>query len=198
MLHMLVDSYPDCCEKFKCREYLKQYTCRLIAESVDVKMNKAMLGSTDSEMNGFVAALNEMAVKSASTAEKTNTNRPADTILSESYSAVIRLNSTRSCRLTALQCTFPVLHYGILGILAASICVTFLLETNQELLIFLNAIQLRILWTMLMGSISALAVICWDLTFPFTGSYIISNAVDQLKTIRDMIKAVTEVEGQAS
>ena len=113
------------------------------------------------------------------------------TILSESYGAVVRLNSIQFSRITAIQSTFPVLHYGILGFLASSICLAFLLETNQELLIFLNAIQLRILWTMLIGSISALGVVCWDLSLPFTGSYIISNAVDQLKTIRDMIKATS-------
>jgi len=88
-------------------------------------------------------------------------------------------------------CIFQ-LHYGILALLAASICLAFLIETNQELLIFLNAIQLRILWMMLIGSISALGVVCFDLSLPFTGSYIISNAVDQLKTIRDTIRVVTD------
>ena len=98
------------------------------------------------------------------------------TILSESYGAVARLNSIRFSR--AIQSTFPVLHYGILGFLASSICLAFLLETNQELLICLNAIQLRILWTMLIGSILVLGVVCCDILLPFRVLYIISNAVD--------------------
>lgn len=193
LLSMLVDAFPGSEQKSRCREYLKQYTCRLIAESGDSKTSKVMFGSTDSEMNAFVATLNELAIYEGGRgrAHGKSSPCPPDTILSESYGAVVRLNSIRSSRITAIQSTFPVLHYGILGLLASSICLAFLLETNQELLIFLNAIQLRILWTMLIGSISALGVVCWDLSLPFTGSYIISNAVDQLKTIRDMIKATS-------
>jgi hypothetical protein len=44
--------------------------------------------------------------------------------------------------------------------LAVSICIAFLLETNQDLLMFLNAIQLRILWTMLVRTFSTLAIFC--------------------------------------
>ena len=148
-----------------------------------------MFGSTDSEMNAFVATLNDLTID----ADESGLGPPA-TVLSESYGAVVRLNSIRSSRITALQSTFPVLHYGILGLLASSILLAFLLafllETNQELLIFLNAIQLRILWTMLIGSISALGIFCWDLSFPFNA------AVDQLKTIRDMIKATMQKDEQ--
>ncbi len=188
LLSSMVDCYPQSNMKDKCREYLTQYTCRLIAES----SSKPQFGSTDSEMNGFVSTLNDLA---CITDEKVNgkyiNDSPPATVLSESYGAVVRLNNLRSSRITALQSTFPVLHYGILLLLAGSICVAFLLETNQELLIFLNAIQLRILWTMLIGSISALGVVCYDLSGPFRGSYQISNAVTQLRSIRDTMRAVT-------
>jgi hypothetical protein len=43
---------------------------------------------------------------------------------------------------------------------------------------------------MLIGSISALGIVCWDLSFPF------NVAVDQLKTIRDMIKATMQKDEQ--
>eukprot|EP00557_Chaetoceros_sp_GSL56_P011333 CAMPEP_0176477646 /NCGR_PEP_ID=MMETSP0200_2-20121128/744_1 /TAXON_ID=947934 /ORGANISM="Chaetoceros sp., Strain GSL56" /LENGTH=424 /DNA_ID=CAMNT_0017873491 /DNA_START=135 /DNA_END=1409 /DNA_ORIENTATION=+ len=188
LLVLLLDVFPESALKSKCRQYLHQYTCRLIAESEDSKTSKVMFGSTDSEMNGFAAILNELIVDRDGESSS-NSIRPPETILSESFGAVVRLNTIRSSRITALQSTFPVLHYGILTLLAASICLAFLLETNQELLIFLNAIQLRILWTMLIGAISALGVVCWDLSFPFAGSYVISNAVDQLKTIRDTLRA---------
>jgi hypothetical protein len=194
LLSMLVDAFPNSANKSRCRVYLRQYTSRLIAESKDSEVSKVMFGSTDSEMNSFITILNGLATDDENEELR---RRPPDTVLSESYGAVVRLNSIRSARITALQSTFPVLHFGILGLLASSICLAFLLETNQELLIFLNAIQLRILWTMLIGSISALGVVCCDLSFPFTGTYVISNAVDQLKTIRDMIKATVDEDEQS-
>jgi hypothetical protein len=58
----------------------------------------------------------------------------------------------------------------MMSALAVSICMAFLMETNQELLIFLNSIQLRLLWTMLIGTFSALGVVCYDLCDPFGGS----------------------------
>lgn len=184
VLSLLVDSFPSNDIKSRCRQYLNEYTCRLIAESEDSKKSKVMFGSTDSEMNGFVTLLNEYA--------NDKSEPVSGTVLAEAYAAVVRLNTIRSARITAIQSTFPVLHYGILALLAFSICIAFLLETDQELLMFLNSEQLRILWTMLIGTISALSIVCWDLSFPFTGSYIISNAVDQLKTIRDTIRAVAD------
>lgn len=190
LLSSMVESFPDSVLKSRCLEYLKQYTCRLIAESQDESVTaRSSFGSTDSEMNGFITTLNALACEDGLSSGKIG---PASTILSESYGAVVRLNSSRSSRITTLQSTYPILHYFILAILAGSICVAFLLETNQELLIFLNAIQLRILWTMLIGSFTALGVVCYDLSGPFRGSYRVSNAVDQLQTIRDMLKVVTE------
>ena len=62
LLSMLVDAFPGSEQKSRCREYLKQYTCRLIAESGDSEMSKVMVGSTDSEMNAFVATLNDLAI----------------------------------------------------------------------------------------------------------------------------------------
>ena len=167
-------------------------------------------GSTDSEMNGVVSMLNELSTldyyyhnnneydndhngedeSSSKKMMKKKNLKPPDTILSESYGAVVRLNSLRSARITALQSTYPILHYAILSTLAGSICLAFLIETNQELLIFLNAIQLRVLWTMLIGTFSALGVVCYDLSGPFRGQYQISNAVYQLMTIRDALKVV--------
>ena len=67
------------------------------------------------------------------------------TIFSETYDALTRLRNERSIRISALQATYPMLHYVILALLAGSICTVFLMETNQDLLLFLSAIQLRVL-----------------------------------------------------
>lgn len=185
LLSGMVDSFPNSYQKEKCHSYLTQYTSRVISEcQAGVKINSLEIsGSLDSEMNGFLNTLNDLAM-----AKKTNIT-PPDTVLSESYGAVIRLNSDRSARITAMQTTFPMLHYGILTALGASIAMTFLIESNQEILVFLNALQLKILWAMLCGTFAALATVCYDLGDPFRGSYQISNAVFQLFTIRDVLKA---------
>ncbi|KAL7551872.1 hypothetical protein ACHAWF_015090 [Thalassiosira exigua] len=77
-------------------------------------------------------------------------------MFSETYDALTRLRHERSARLSALQSTYPILHYGkwrrffrdfhalfrrsshcislksvILSLLAGSICTVFLMETNQ-------------------------------------------------------------------
>lgn len=162
VLTTMVDSYPDQCSSDKCRYYLIQYTSRLIAESrPGVKVNSLEPTGMDSEMYGMLGQLNEIS--------KSDVEVPGS-ILSESYGAVMRLNNERCRRISALQSTYPSLHFIIVSMLAVSICLAFLMETNQELLIFLNSTQLRILWTMLIGTFSALATVCYDLCDPFAGS----------------------------
>ena len=97
---------------------------------------------------------------------------------------VMRLNAERSTRISALQSTFPLSQYFILVAIGSSICLAFLIETNQEILIFLNAFQLRILWTMLIGLMSTLCVLCYDLSDPFRGIFTIESALKQLYIIR--------------
>ena len=153
----------------KCRDYLIKYTGRLIRESQPgvVISNLEFKGSLDSEMNGLLAQMNEMTVTSATS----STLSPHPTILAEAYGAISRLNSYRSTRISALQSTFPTLHFVIVATLGASICFTFLMETNQEILYFLNEIQLKMLWTILIGTNASLGVVCYDLLDPFRGSY---------------------------
>lgn len=182
VLTTMVDAYPDNCEKAKCRSYLIQYVSRLIAESrPGVNVNSLEPTGMDSEMYGMLGQLNEIS-------SDDDIVVPGN-LLSESYGAVMRLNNERCRRISALQSTYPSLHYIIVSMLAISICVAFLMETNQELLIFLNSIQLRILWTMLVGTFSALAVICYDLCDPFAGSNMLSKSVNQLVTIRSALRA---------
>eukprot|EP00751_Fragilariopsis_kerguelensis_P019403 CAMPEP_0170856330 /NCGR_PEP_ID=MMETSP0734-20130129/14524_1 /TAXON_ID=186038 /ORGANISM="Fragilariopsis kerguelensis, Strain L26-C5" /LENGTH=449 /DNA_ID=CAMNT_0011228139 /DNA_START=143 /DNA_END=1489 /DNA_ORIENTATION=+ len=208
VLDQMVDSFPPSFERNKCRAYLMQYTSRLIAESrSNVVINSLeYTGSMDSEMNGFLATLNNLAVMPTGdnnnnnsdncNDESNNSNRarPVEILLSESYAAVMRLNAARSTRISALQSTFPPSQYMILGAIGCSICLAFLMETNQELLIFLNALQLRILWTMLIGLMSTLGVLCYDLSDPFRGIYTIESAVEQLYIIRDALRASSGYE----
>jgi hypothetical protein len=187
-LQTLLADFPDSAiPTFKCKSYLQQYTSRLIFECHEtVNLDFSRLSGMDSELNEVFRALNQAA--SAENGEYSTMLIDQAFILAES------LSEERSKRITALQSTFPMLHYTILTALALSICVAFLMETNQELLIFLNAIQLRLLWTMLVGTFCALALVCYDLGHPFRGAYQISQAVRQLYTIRQGWSASLETK----
>ena len=63
------------------------------------------------------------------------------------------------------------------------------MEANQDLLVFLNAVQVKFLWSMLVSTFTACFVVFYDLRSPFSGSYQISASVDQLYTILMALKA---------
>jgi hypothetical protein len=174
-----------------------QYTSRLIAEGHETVNLEALdsSGGMDSELNGVLAQLNKSAAASSASASASSQRQqqqqpqqpqpqPTTLILEQAYNAIHRLYEERAKRITALQSTFPPLHYVIVAALAMSICIAFLIETNQDILVFLNAIQLRLLWTILVGTFSALGLVCYDLGNPFRGSYQISKSVDPLYMIR--------------
>jgi len=97
----------------------------------------------------------------------------ADDILS-------RLNAYRSDRVALLLTDFPELHWIVLIALSVSIIVTFLLESNQLADQYLNSIQLRSLFALLVGVFSATATLCIDLDDPFTGSFSVVKASMQI------------------
>ena len=57
----------------------------------------------------------------------------------------------RAQRLSLLQTTFPLLHWVVMCLLGGSIVLCFLLETDDQLLQFLDLSQLRIIFTFLIG-----------------------------------------------
>ena len=66
-------------------------------------------------------------------------------------SVVSSLNMHRSVRLAALDTVFPPLHWLFLSLLSTSVLTCFLLESDQETILFLDNVQLRLLFTMLVG-----------------------------------------------
>ncbi|KAG7351596.1 DUF4239 domain containing protein [Nitzschia inconspicua] len=184
-------------QQFTVQQYLVKYTSRLIAEGHETTNVQALgqaSSSQDTELYGLLQLLN-----SISTISNTNTNNNNDSddtitttiptlVLDKSYETTFRLLDARSRRLTALSSTFPPLHYVVIGVLAFSMCIAFLMETDQDILVFLNAIQLRLLWTSLVGTFCALGVVLYDLGQPFRGSYQVTKAVNQLYAIRSTLK----------
>eukprot|EP00522_Entomoneis_paludosa_P008695 CAMPEP_0172443832 /NCGR_PEP_ID=MMETSP1065-20121228/4024_1 /TAXON_ID=265537 /ORGANISM="Amphiprora paludosa, Strain CCMP125" /LENGTH=437 /DNA_ID=CAMNT_0013194179 /DNA_START=389 /DNA_END=1702 /DNA_ORIENTATION=- len=185
-MEYLLAAYPDAAMQALCRQYLLQYTSRIIAESqpdwrhpMQAEKLPSTQGGMDSELNGVLKSLTgaEMQVL----------------LQDQSFQSVTRLRQARQRRLTALQSTYPPLHYGILAVLASGTCTGFLMEADQELLFFMNAVQLKVLWSMLVGTFVACFAVFYDLLNPFTGCYQVTAAVDQLYTVRQGLKASTQL-----
>jgi len=188
-MEYLMAAFPDKDRQASCRQYMLQYTSRIIAECQPDWRHPIILavdgclpsfkygGLLDSELNGVLQSL-------------TGADESMSVILQDqSYQAVTRLRQARQNRLTALQSTYPPLHYVILAVLASGTCTGFLMEADEELLFFMNAVQLKILWSMLVGTFAACFAVFYDLLNPFSGSYQVVDAVDQLYTIRQGLKA---------
>jgi hypothetical protein len=118
VLECLVNSFPPGPIQDRCRSYLIHYATRIIAESQpgnDAETVNPRRGM-DSELNRFSMELNQ-----------SYTEIPAH-LANESYQAVSRLREQRQNRVTALQSTYPPLHFAILFALALGECIGFLME----------------------------------------------------------------------
>lgn len=177
----------------KCQRYLWQYTSRLLEEAGGNICFEER--SMESELSGVVSELHVMAATRTTTpmtgtAVAVGSSQVSPMVWNQAMQACQILIEQRAKRITALQSTFPNLHFAVLVVLGASILVAFLIETDQDILVFLNAIQLRLLWSILMGTMSVMGLVCYDLSNPFRGSYQISkrsSMMDQLRTIRQGI-----------
>ncbi|GKY92756.1 hypothetical protein MPSEU_000245600 [Mayamaea pseudoterrestris] len=174
--------FPEGPVRDLCRSYLLQYVNRLLNEcratvsdaSDVIDPRKGM----DTELNGLLLQLNE------------GYNNPIPSHLADqSFAAVTRLREQRLIRITALQSTYPMLHWVTLGALAFAACVCFLIETNQDILYFLQAFQLKLLWATLIGTFVSCFTVFYDLGSPFAGQYKITASIEQLHTIKVAFKA---------
>lgn len=96
----------------------------------------------------------------------------AHMLVSQVQLLVHRLMHERGKRWMALQTApFPTVHYLTLALLALSIVISFLVATAQAEFIFLRGMPVRVLWSVLITSFSALGVVCFDLARPFGGAY---------------------------
>mmetsp|Transcript_10115 Transcript_10115/g.18157 ORF Transcript_10115/g.18157 Transcript_10115/m.18157 type:complete len:504 (+) Transcript_10115:195-1706(+) len=115
----------------------------------------------------------------------------------------LSLIAHRSERVALLLSVFPTVHWGILIGLSLSICMTFLLVSNQQVLQYLNSIQLRFMFATIVGVLASTATLCWDLSDPFSGSYSIEGASTQLADVRvclreDVREALIEIKVSSS
>ena len=112
---------------------------------------------------------------------------------------ILSLNGHRSKRVALLLTDFPAIHWDILAGLNVSIIISFLLASNQPVLQYLDSVQLRFLFAVVVGVASGTAILCWDLDNPFSGTFSIAGASSQLADLRvclreDVREAVEESE----
>ena len=181
-LVLLLQYYPTE-TRARSKQLIYNYCQRLIEESDDGYDHEKFIGSIDVEINELMMLLNDVELK-----HYVGEDIP-HSILTQSLTAIDKLNENRLSRMTQLREPFPVLHYIILGSLPIAIVFSFLMQTNNDTLRFLDEIQLKILWTMLFGVLSLIAIVIYDLQGPFRGSYRVSNAIEQVQLIkRDLEK----------
>jgi hypothetical protein len=177
----IVYLYPEGQVRDICRTLLLQYVRRLLLEcrptvsdaSDAIDPRKGM----DTELNGFLIQIHE------------GYDSIPRHLADQSFSAVARLREYRMIRITALQSTYPALHWVTIGSLAFAACTSFLIETNQDILYFLQAFQLKLLWATLIGTFTSCFTVFYDLGSPFAGQYKITASIDQLHNIKVALKA---------
>lgn len=170
---------------------LESYLSRLISESRPGTPGTTRLvgvGSADSEITFLVTSLHGLARRQGGqrqVSKRGEMDEGEKMLVGEALGATKLLQELRSERISALQSSFPPIHYGIVALLGGSILLCFMVETDQETLLFLDAMQLRALFSVLIGVLSSTAFLLYDLTDPFRGSYRITPTTAQLFTIRD-------------
>ena len=70
---------------------------------------------------------------------------------------------------------FPIAHYLTLGLLVVSILIAFLVATDEADFLFLQGLQVRVLWSVLVTCFSSLAVVCADLADAYSGAYAVAT-----------------------
>jgi hypothetical protein len=92
-----------------------------------------------------------------------------DRALDESFGTVNRIIATRSSMAGMYDQQFPLWHYVNLGLLATAVCVIFFIMTDRSALRFLGGFELKLCWSMLVGTIAVMSVVIYDLNTPLRG-----------------------------
>lgn len=170
----LIDFYPENTRELF-RSYLRRYIVMVLEElqpstniaSIRVKNNYPILDYLNN-LHGLAVSKDD---------GEDDTMNPA--ILQQSYEAVQRIIAGRSDRVTALQSSFPTLHYLTIASLVFAMLLVFLMETDRDLILFLNKFQIRLIWSILIGTFTAIYCIGYDLSQPFVGTYQVPEILDE-------------------
>jgi Protein of unknown function (DUF4239) len=102
---------------------------------------------------------------------------------------LVSLNAHRSNRVATTLSVFPQIHWAVIIVLYLGIIAAFLIDSNQEVLQYLNSIELRILFAIMIGGGSGAAMLVKDLQDPFEGSFCITREARQLESFLQVLEA---------
>ena len=156
ILHVILKQMPESLRQ-DARHLTHEYTERLVQNEREEQTSTDTL---DSYLCHLLLLFQSQMLNSRNTSP----------LFGMAYECVTRIQQAQSNRWTALQTKFPIMHYATLSLLALAICISFLVATDQSVMIF-ESLQVRILWTILIGAFTSLAVVCYDLSSPFAGAY---------------------------
>lgn len=171
--------------------YLRQYTERLVLESRSIvtrssQVTLAEAKTTMTEIDNLQTQLLKVRAHSGEEYERVKF-RMADPFEWAIPNLLIGLNSQRSVRLSALLTNYPVQHWIIITLLYFGIVLCFLEESDGAALQFLGGVQLRLIFTILVGASSAISSLLFDLNDPFRGNFCIKQTIDGLYTLLEQI-----------
>ena len=152
---------------------LEGYVARVIQESSG--RTEESVSVPNNELGALSSLLSETAADASSTYQN------------NLHALVATLSERRSARLAHLATTYPAVHYAVLTAIAASIVLAYLVETDQEVLQFLSSLQLRLLFTILIGVFSGVGSVVTDIADPFRGAYRITSTVAQFFPLREAL-----------
>ncbi|KAJ8601789.1 hypothetical protein CTAYLR_006810 [Chrysophaeum taylorii] len=155
---------------------LRDYVSRVIQEC---RPNAGVVSRriADSELN----AIYRMFFDVKDTVQRSN---PA---AATAHPLITSLVNNRASRLTLLAQSYPASQFIVLACGSLSIMIAFLLESDQEILKFLDAFQLRILFSMLVGVFSGFVAVLVDLADITRGTFRITPQAAQFFALRDLI-----------
>ncbi|KAJ1444747.1 hypothetical protein M885DRAFT_626835 [Pelagophyceae sp. CCMP2097] len=160
----------------RCTLLLRDYTSRLIG---DCRCTTLEIERRADLANNELSSLARILFRRAGSAGRTAANVAVGLVQS--------LGVHRASRLAGLTTAYPAIHFGVLGTCAGSIVFAFLIESDQEVLKFLDALQLRLLFSMLIGTFASLSALVIDLSDPYRGAYRITPTVAQLFPLRQQL-----------
>ena len=180
-------------ERAKIALLLRQYCSRVLVESragIDLQQ-LARQGAANSELDAINTILHsaEGSYEGEGFRYNTRTAGPRFQEVTEftCQMKMARMQEVRSERLAILHTTYPAVHWLALVLLGASIVFGFLLVADQQTLLFLAPLQLRLLFSVIIGTLTSTACICVDLNDPFRGAFRITPSSEQLLLIRDLV-----------
>lgn len=180
-LVQLIPFYPeDCRQQFG--EHVEDYV-HMIVQELAPDVDSLSLRSAYSPLMDYRQELHGLSVSASHTLDAT--------IRERSYETLEGIATGRAARIASLQTTFPPLHYVTISTLTAVILLVFLIETDRDVILFLDNFQLRLVWGLLVGTLTAIFCIGIDLTYPFIGTYTVP-AEQLLEDNDELIRLIGE------